>query len=654
MNNLKLHGIWLLLILFVVSCNSTPQPNPRFTPYPEEAQILGLANDFRAQARTCGTQQFPAAPAMTWVEAIGDAAWFHSTDMGAANTENHVGASTEERLRTRGFDPGPAAENRARTNLPATASDAFNIWAANPAACANIMNPTFTVMGAGMWGQYEAGNTTNLAFWTQILAAPRGAVPAPTLTVSPTTATVNVGGAAIPFSATLTNSNATVNWSLTGAGSLSGTTGANVNYTPPATGTAGTATLTASAAGLTANATITINAAAPALTVTPTTATTTVGGANVIITASSNQITWSMTGPGTFSWVGETFTYIPPATGTGGTAVVTASLISGAGTASATITVGPPPSLTVSPTTATVTEGGAAIPFTATLVSSNATINWTLTGPGSLSSTTGTTVNYTPPATGGPTTATLTATAGALTASATITINSAAPSLTVSPSTATTQVGGLPTTITATLLNSNATINWSLTGPGSLSGTTGTTVSYKPPTTGTGGTATVTASAGALTATATFTINPPPNPDIAAFLTLINEFRSQPRVCMSGTVAQNMPAVPPVTFNALLNTAARLHSEDMATNNFFSHTGSNGSTFVTRIQATGYTGSPQGENIHAGSPGPDGAFNGWRNSTAGHCQAMMSANANEIGLGYGFNANSQWTHYWTFVSGKSN
>ena len=47
--------------------------------------------------------------------------------------------------------------------------------------------------------------------------------------------------------------------------------------------------------------------------------------------------------------------------------------------------------------------------------------------------------------------------------------------------------------------------------------------------------------------------------------------------------------------------AARCHSVDMAENDFFSHTGSDGSNFSQRMRDAGYTGSPRAENIAAGN-----------------------------------------------------
>ena len=631
-------GLFILLVLFISACNSSPvAPEKRFTPFPEEIKMLELTNAARAESRTCGTAQFPAVPAVTWVETILDTAWFHSVDMAAANTEAHVGASTLERLSARGYEADIAFEARKRTALPAVPEDAFNVWLADAEACANIMNANVTNMGVGLH------RVASGSFWTMILTTPKGTTPPPpaaSLTLSPTTANVTVGNTtAVTFSATLTNATDTISWALTGAGSLSTTTGASTSYTAPATGDAGTATLTATAGALSATATITIVAATPGLTVTPATATATVNGPDIIFKASSNQITWSMSGPGTFSWVGETFTFKP---GGPGTTVITASAVTGGETATATVTT---VDLKVSPSTAAVEIGGASVDFAATLAGSTETISWSLTGPGTISTNTGPTTSYTPPVTGEAGTATLTATAGDATATATITISVAVPSLTVTPTTATVSVAGTAVAFSATLANSAEQISWSLVGPGSISSTTGPATSYTPPATGTAGTATLTATAGALTATAAITIEQSYQ---EAFLALINAFRAEPQTC----AGEAMPAVPPVSLNTPLHNAARLHSQDMADNNYFSHTGLNGSTFTTRSQAQGYAGFAAGENIAAGSATAQGSFDQWRGSTSGHCQFMMSAAIDEIGIGYGQNATSTFTHYWTLKGGK--
>jgi uncharacterized protein YkwD len=58
--------------------------------------------------------------------------------------------------------------------------------------------------------------------------------------------------------------------------------------------------------------------------------------------------------------------------------------------------------------------------------------------------------------------------------------------------------------------------------------------------------------------------------------------------------------LPPLAANAALATAAQAHSNDMANNNFFSHTGSDGSNPGQRISRAGYSWYTYGENIAAG------------------------------------------------------
>ena len=111
--------------------------------------------------------------------------------------------------------------------------------------------------------------------------------------------------------------------------------------------------------------------------------------------------------------------------------------------------------------------------------------------------------------------------------------------------------------------------------------------------------------------------------------------------------------IPPLRLNAELNQAAYDHSYDMASNNYFSHTGLNGSTFSQRAIAAGYTGSPRGENIAAGNSTVVNTFNQWVNST-GHLNNMLNSNSNEMGIGHAYYSGSMYTHYWTQIFGKGN
>jgi len=107
----------------------------------------------------------------------------------------------------------------------------------------------------------------------------------------------------------------------------------------------------------------------------------------------------------------------------------------------------------------------------------------------------------------------------------------------------------------------------------------------------------------------------------------------------------------PVVLNVELNFAAFDHSYDMASNNYFSHTGLNGSTFSQRAISAGYTGSPRGENIAAGNSSVVNTFNQWVNST-GHLNNMLNSGVDEMGIGHAIFNGSTYTHYWTQVFGK--
>jgi uncharacterized protein YkwD len=99
---------------------------------------------------------------------------------------------------------------------------------------------------------------------------------------------------------------------------------------------------------------------------------------------------------------------------------------------------------------------------------------------------------------------------------------------------------------------------------------------------------------------------------------------------------------------ALLNTAARNHSADMACNGFFSHTGSDGSLPWDRVSALGYSYSAIAENIFAGSSNAQTAFDAWMNSP-GHRDNMLNPDYTEIGVGYRYWADSPYGAYTTAV-----
>lgn len=122
-----------------------------------------------------------------------------------------------------------------------------------------------------------------------------------------------------------------------------------------------------------------------------------------------------------------------------------------------------------------------------------------------------------------------------------------------------------------------------------------------------------------------------------AFLTLINQYR-----------AQN--GLEPLAMSPTLTLAARDHSLDMGTQNYFDHVGLNGSTFSQRIAAAGYPGGTLAENIFAGGQTAQGAFESWRNSP-GHNANMLNPAYKAIGIGRANVPGSDWGWYWTTTFG---
>jgi uncharacterized protein YkwD len=129
-------------------------------------------------------------------------------------------------------------------------------------------------------------------------------------------------------------------------------------------------------------------------------------------------------------------------------------------------------------------------------------------------------------------------------------------------------------------------------------------------------------------------------------LDLVNQARATPRSCGS----RNFNAARPVRWNESLAVASRLHSEDMARNNYFSHSGRDGSNPAQRVERAGYRYRATGENIAAGQMDADEAVAGWIRSP-GHCANLMNPAFTEMGAAYAVNRRSEMGVYWTQAFG---
>jgi uncharacterized protein YkwD len=125
-----------------------------------------------------------------------------------------------------------------------------------------------------------------------------------------------------------------------------------------------------------------------------------------------------------------------------------------------------------------------------------------------------------------------------------------------------------------------------------------------------------------------------------------NRARATGRTC--GT--QYFPAAPPLVANGPLNTAALVHSTEMAALRYFSHQGKDGSQVSDRATRAGYAWRAIGENIASGMRTPEEAVAGWV-ASPGHCANLMNPQFADMGSAYGV-APASGIVFWTQAFGK--
>ena len=141
------------------------------------------------------------------------------------------------------------------------------------------------------------------------------------------------------------------------------------------------------------------------------------------------------------------------------------------------------------------------------------------------------------------------------------------------------------------------------------------------------------------------------SPEDQSMLDAVNAFRAGTRSCGErGTFA---PA-PALVWSCELATAAGNHSADMGSNDFFSHTGSDGSSAGDRASRAGFEWSAWGENIAAGGAyaAVNAVMQGWIDSP-GHCANLMEPIFTHLGAAKYTDPASRYGTYWTQVFGRT-
>ena len=134
------------------------------------ARVLALVNPARAQPRRCGDRQFGAAPPLVWNAKLEHAAALHAADMAAHRYLDHKGrdgSTPSQRSARAGYRWRSAGENIAAGQ--ATPQDVVEDWLASPGHCANIMEPSFTEMGAAFAINRDSAAAV---YWAQAFGRP--------------------------------------------------------------------------------------------------------------------------------------------------------------------------------------------------------------------------------------------------------------------------------------------------------------------------------------------------------------------------------------------------------------------------------------------------------------------------------------------------
>jgi uncharacterized protein YkwD len=144
------------------------------------------------------------------------------------------------------------------------------------------------------------------------------------------------------------------------------------------------------------------------------------------------------------------------------------------------------------------------------------------------------------------------------------------------------------------------------------------------------------------TAAPTTTAAPPTPPTIAAAGTAAEEVVD----LVNAARAAATPSCNPLTVDDRLAAAAQGHSDDMAANDYFSHTSLDGATAQDRAEAAGFIGLV-GENIAAGQRSPQDVMAAWMDSD-GHRANILNCDYTVIGVGLNEDG---W--YWTQMFGTA-
>jgi len=126
------------------------------------------------------------------------------------------------------------------------------------------------------------------------------------------------------------------------------------------------------------------------------------------------------------------------------------------------------------------------------------------------------------------------------------------------------------------------------------------------------------------------------------FITLVNAARATGAVCGNVTRDPGKPLV----WSSQLAQASKIHSDEMAIENYFAHVSAKTGTLRERIRSTGYEYKEAGENLAGGHTTIAMAVADWVKSPS-HCANLLNADFKEMGAACRRSSSSYYKIYWT-------
>lgn len=108
----------------------------------------------------------------------------------------------------------------------------------------------------------------------------------------------------------------------------------------------------------------------------------------------------------------------------------------------------------------------------------------------------------------------------------------------------------------------------------------------------------------------------------------------------------------PLTLNAALTEAAKLHARDLAKWDRISHYGSDGSNPWDRVKRVGYKAKVAAENVGTGQVSIDEVLKGWE-ASPGHNKNLLLREAEHMGIALVQDPRTEFKTFWTLLVGSS-